>query len=123
MQRALLHRPLGQWPEELAAGALTLDFEARHRRRSRLNMDLGEEILLELPRAVAMHHGDGLQLEDGRWLRVRAAAEDVVEVSHKEAMQLVRIAWHLGNRHTPTQICHRRLRIRADRVIEAMLAG
>ena len=123
MHRALLHRPVGQWPEELASDAVTLDFEGRHRRRIRLCADLGEEILLELPRAVAMGDGDGLQLEDGRWLRVQAAAEDVVEVSHKDALQLMRIAWHLGNRHTPTEIRHHRLRIRPDHVIEAMLSG
>ena len=121
--RASTHRPAGHWPEERAAGSLTLDYEARHRRRIRLAVDQGEDILLDLPNAVAMADGDGLQLEDGRWLRVRAAAEPIVEVRHDDPDQLVRLAWHLGNRHLPTEIRDGVLRIRPDHVIEDMLQG
>lgn len=118
---ASIHRPAGLWPNEKAAGSLTLDFEARHRRRIRLTADQGEEILLDLPQAVAMADGDGLQLDDGRWLKVQAAEELIVEVRHKDPHQLVRLAWHLGNRHLPTEIRNHVLRIRADHVIEDML--
>src|SRR6516162_2796681 len=121
MHRALIHRPAGHWPKEKAAGAITLDFDARHRRRIRLTTDQGEDVLLDLPKAVAMADGDGLQLEDGRLLKVQAAAEPIVEVKHKDPDQLIRIAWHLGNRHLPTEIRHDVLRIRADHVIESML--
>src|ERR1700741_4407674 len=78
--RASVHRLAGDWPTEKAAGSLTLDFDARHRRRFRLTGDQGEDVLLDLPQAVAMADGDGLHLEDGRWLKVRAAAELLVEV-------------------------------------------
>jgi urease accessory protein len=118
-----IHRSAGHWPEEKAIGFLTLDFDLRHRRRIRLTADQGEDVLLDLPKAVAMKDGDGLQLEDGRWLRVQAAAEDVVEVRHKDPNQLVRLAWHLGNRHLPTEIGDSLLRIRPDHVIEHMLLG
>src|SRR5215469_15684229 len=111
MHYASIHRRAGQWPAKIAAGAITLDFDARHRRRIRLTADQGEDILLDLPEAVAMADGDGLQLEDGRWLRVRAAAEPVVEVRHRDPKQLVRVAWHLGNRHLPTEIGNQVLRI------------
>jgi urease accessory protein len=120
---ALIHRPAGHWPKERAAGALTLDFDGRHRRRIRLTTDQGEDVLLDLPKAVAMADGDGLQLEDGRWLEVQAAAELIVEVRHKDPHQLVRLAWHLGNRHLPTEIQSEVLRIRPDHVIEEMLHG
>jgi urease accessory protein len=123
MHRALIHRPAGHWPKDKAAGALTLDFDARHRRRIRLTTDQGEDVLLDLPKAVAMADGDGLQLEDGRLLKVQAAAELVVEVKHKDPNQLIRIAWHLGNRHLPTEIRDHVLRIRPDHVIEDMLHG
>ena len=76
-----------------------------------------------LPQAVAMADGDGLQLEDGRWLKVQAAAELIVEVRHKDPNQLMRLAWHLGNRHLPTEIRNQVLRIRPDHVIEDMLHG
>ena len=118
---ASIHRIAGRWPKEKAAGTLTLDFDARHRRRIRLTADQGEDVLLDLPKAVAMAEGDGLQLEDGRWLKVQAATELVVEARHKDPNQLVRLAWHLGNRHLPTEIRHQVLRFRPDHVIEDML--
>jgi urease accessory protein len=120
---ANIHRSAGHWPKENASGSLTLDFDARHRRRIRLRADEGEEVLLDLPNAVAMADGDGLQLDDGRWLRIQAAAEPVVEIRHKDPRQLVRLAWHLGNRHLPTEIQNQVLRIRPDHVIEGMLRG
>ena len=123
MHYASIHRPAGHWPKEKAAGTVTLDFDARHRRRVRLTTDQGEDVLLDLPKAVAMADGDGLQLEDGRLLRVQAAAELVVEVRHRDPSQLTRLAWHLGNRHLPTEIRDRVLRIRPDHVIEDMLLG
>jgi urease accessory protein len=120
---APIHRPAGQWPKEKAAGVVTLDFDSRHRRRIRLITDQGKNVLLDLPKAVAMADGDGLQLDDGKWLRIQAAAELVVEVRHEDPNQLVRLAWHLGNRHLPTEIRSRVLRIRPDHVIEEMLHG
>jgi urease accessory protein len=123
MHSASIHRPAGHWPKKNAVGTLTLDFDARHRRRIRLTADEGEDILLDLPKAVAMADGDGLQLEDGRWLMVQAAAEQVVEIRHRNPNQLVRLAWHLGNRHLPTEIRDQTLRIRPDHVIEHMLCG
>ena len=123
IHRASIHRPAGHWPKEKAEGLLTLDFDARHRRRIRLTSDQGEDVLLDLPKAVAMADGDGLQLEDGRWLKVRAAAEVIIEVRHNDPNQLVRLAWHLGNRHLPTEISDQVLRIRPDHVIEDMLLG
>lgn len=123
MHRASVHRPAGQWPQEKAAGSLTLDFDARHRRRFRLIADQGDDILLDLPQAMAMADGDGLQLDDGRWFKVQAAAEDLVEIRHEAPIQLMRLAWHLGNRHLPTEIRDRVLLIRPDHVIEEMLRG
>src|SRR5215470_15729608 len=121
IHRASKHRPAGHWPTEKAAGSLTLDSDSRHRRRIRLTADQGEDVLLDLPKAIAMVDGDGLQLDDGRWLRVQAAAEEVVQIRHKDSHQLMRLAWHLGNRHLPTEIRHEFLRIRPDCVIEDIL--
>ena len=121
MHCASIHRPAGHWPKEGATGSVTLDFDARYRRRIRLTTDQGEDVLLDLPKAVAMADGDALQLEDGKLLKVVAAAEAVVEVRHKEPNQLMRLAWHLGNRHLPTEIRDQVLRIRPDHVIEEML--
>ena len=121
IHRASIHRTAGHWPKENAAGTLTLDFDGRHRRRIRLTADQGEDVLLDLPNAVAMADGDGLQLDDGRWLKIQAAPELVVEIRHQDFHQLVRLAWHLGNRHLPMEIRDQVLHIRPDHVIEDML--
>jgi len=123
MHYTLTHQRAGSWPEEKAVDTLTLDFDARHHRRIRLTTDKGEDVLLYLPNAVAMADGDGLQLEDGRWIAVRAAAEVIVEISHDDPERLVSIAWHLGNRHVQTDVRRRVLHIRPDHVIEDMLEG
>lgn len=122
-QRAVVHGRAGEWPQQDAAGTITLDFDHRYRRRFRLVTDQGDEVILDLPIAVAMADRDGVQLDDGTWFLVRAAPEPVVDVAHEDSGQLVRLAWHLGNRHVPTEICHQSLRIRPDHVIEAMLRG
>jgi len=120
MQRAIAHFNATDWPSEQAADGVTLNFDERHRRRIRLCTDNGEEILLDLPKAIAMAHGDGLRISDGRWLTVRAAPEPLLEIRCATPLALSRMAWHLGNRHLPTDITAGQLRIRPDHVIEAM---
>lgn len=122
--RRLIERaPARSWPAEAALDSVTLDFDARHRRRIRLTGDGGTALLLDLPRAVALAEGDGLRLEAGGWVAVRAAAEPVMEVRAGDPLTLARLAWHLGNRHLATEIADGVLRIRPDHVIEAMLQG
>ena len=70
-----------------------------------------------------MSEGDGLELDNGSYIRVRAAAEPVLEITAETATDLLRIAWHLGNRHLPLQALQDRLRIRADHVIADMVEG
>ena len=123
MRRAVEHARAGQWPTGEGAGTLTLDFDTRHRRRMRLTSDAGDDVLLDLPKAVAMAEGDGVRLEEGGWLAVRAAAEPVLEIQADSPHLLMRIAWHLGNRHLATEIHPTSLRIRPDHVIEEMLRG
>jgi urease accessory protein len=123
MERAIAHFNAHDWPAELAEDGVTLAFDDRHRRRIRLRTDGGEDILLDLPKAKAMAHGDGLRISDGRWLAVRAAPEPLLEIRCPTPQALVRMAWHLGNRHLPTDVTADRLRIRPDHVIEAMVRG
>ena len=121
--RLVEHALAGHWPSGEARDSLTLDFDARHRRRIRLTGDRGTPLLLDLPRAVALAEGDGLRLEAGGWVAVRAAAEPVMEVRCADPQALARLAWHLGNRHLPTEISGEVLRIRPDPVIAGMLRG
>jgi len=115
---------LGQhrWTQS-AADTVVLDFDDRHRRRMAMTGTRGLEFLLDLENAVALRGGDALVLEDGRLIEVVAAAEPLLEIRGADPLHLVRVAWHLGNRHLPTQIMPKGLRIRRDHVIEAMVKG
>ena len=121
--RLIEHAPPGEWPRDDEAGTLTLAFDERHRRRVRLTSDQGADLMLDLPRAVALAEEDGLKCELGGWFRVIAAPEPVLEVAGRDATHLARLAWHLGNRHTPTEVRANALRVRQDHVLEAMLDG
>jgi urease accessory protein len=123
MLRAVEHRSASDWPSGEATDSLTLDYDNRHRRRICLKTDAGAELLLDLPKAMAMAHGDGLRLEDGRWVGVKASPEALIEIRSDSTGQLARIAWHIGNRHLPAQIMEGAIRIRPDHVMEAMVAG
>ena len=102
---------------------VVLDFDARHRRRVMMHGVRGLAVLLDLAEATALRGGDALVLDDGSLVEVVAAAEPLVEVSAVDPAAMVRIAWHLGNRHLPVQLHGKRLRLRRDHVIEAMIEG
>jgi urease accessory protein len=108
---------------QAAADTVVLDFDDRHRRRMAMTGTRGLEFLLDLEHAVALRGGDALVLEDGRLIEVVAAPEPLLEIRCSDPLHLVRVAWHLGNRHLPTQIMPKGLRIRRDHVIEAMVKG
>jgi urease accessory protein len=122
MIRATQVRGQQRW-SEAAADTVVLDFDDRHRRRMAMTGTRGLQFLLDLEQAVALRGGDALVLEDGRLIEVVAAPEPLLEIRGRDPGHLVRIAWHLGNRHLPTQITARALRIRRDHVIEAMVRG
>jgi len=105
------------------ADTVVLDFDDRHRRRMAMTGTRGLEFLLDLENAVALRGGDALVLDDGRLIEVVAAPEPLLEIKGTDPHHLVRVAWHLGNRHLPTQIMAKGLRIRRDHVIEAMVKG
>src|SRR5436190_16743958 len=123
MRRAITVHTRGHWPDEAAIDSVTLAFLDRHRRRIRLVADSGTPFLLDLARAQRLAEGDGLELDNGSYIRVRSAAEPVIEIAADSPGDLLRIAWHLGNRHLPLQAIEGRLRIRADHVIAAMVEG
>jgi urease accessory protein len=122
MIRATQVRGQYRWSEP-PADTVVLDFNDRHRRRMAMTGTRGLEFLLDLESAVALRGGDALVLEDGRLVEVVAAPEPLAEIRGSDPQHLVRLAWHLGNRHLPTQITARGLRIRRDHVIEAMVKG
>jgi len=122
MIRATGIRAQHRWTEA-AADTVVLDFDDRHRRRMAMTGTRGLAFLLDLENAVALRGGDALVLDDGRLVEVVAAPEPLIEIRGSDPHHLLRLAWHLGNRHLPTQILPKGLRIRRDHVIEAMVRG
>ena len=114
--------PAGGWDTERETDRVLIDYDRRFRRRIVLTTVSGAEVLIDLPVAVRLRDGDGL-LVDGGVVRVCAQAEELMEIHAHEEGDLVRIAWHLGNRHLPVQLLGEYIRIRADHVIGEMVEG
>ncbi len=106
-----------------ASDAVELSYDERHRRRIRMTSIEGRAFLLDLPKAVALADGDQLVLDDGSVLSVRAIPERVIDIRADSGRHLTTIAWHLGNRHWPTQVLEDGLRIRFDPVLVDMIEG
>jgi urease accessory protein len=102
---------------------LVLPFEQRQKSRLRTRLRSGEEVGLFLERGALLRGGDCLVADDGRLVRIVAAAEDLMEVRCSDTGVLARAAYHLGNRHCPVAIGSGWLRFAADHVLAEMLHG
>jgi urease accessory protein len=111
----IVHRKAGSALSE----SVTLDYAERFLRRKRLVTNTGRAVMIDLAETTSLDDGDALELTDGTKIGIMAALEPVVKVTG----DLARLAWHIGNRHTPCQICADHLVIRRDHVLEAMLKG
>ncbi len=100
------------------ADRVVLDYEARFLRRKVLTTQGGARLLVDLPQAMSLADGGVLLTEGGEEIAVVAAVEPVLDIT---GVSLPRLAWHIGNRHTPCQILPDRLRIQRDPVIRHML--
>lgn len=105
--------------QSIPTDLVTLDYEERFLRRKVLKTVHGDAFLVDLPETMSLDQGDCFVLGDDTLIEVIAAEEDLLEI---RASDLIRLAWHIGNRHTPCQIGTDHLAIRHDHVIEAMLA-
>jgi urease accessory protein len=115
--------PAGTWDPKLEIDHVLIDYDSRFRRRIVLTTISGAEVLIDLAEAVRLRDGDGLVTAFGGVICVRAQSEPLLEIRTHHEGDLVRIAWHLGNRHLPVQLLGDRIRIRADHVIKAMVEG
>ncbi len=111
--QTILHHP-SQDPEDF----VILDYDARFLRRKVMITQSGAELLVDLPKTTSLGHGDAFEATDGTLIGIQAAAEPLLEVT---GHALHRIAWHIGNRHTPCQIEENRLLIQRDHVMTNML--
>jgi len=104
-------------------GELVLPFHLREKSRLRAVLKNGEEVAVLRPRGTVLRGGDLLQGEGTRVVRVVAELEAVYRIEHGQENGLLRCAFHLGNRHTQTEVGQGWLRIRADAVLREMLLG
>lgn len=109
--------PRGAWRD--AVDRVVLGYDERFLRRKRLVTAGGRGFMVDLPDTANLAGGEAFGLADGTCIEVVAAREPVLIVRG----DLARLAWHIGNRHTPCQIEADRLLIRADPVLEGMLSG
>jgi urease accessory protein len=105
------------------ADTVTLDHEGRHRRRVALKGEGGLDFLLDLDKAAVLNDGDAVKLEDGRLVQVKAAPQPLLEIRAENPLRLMRIAWHIGNRHTPAEIAVDAIYIEDDHVLAEMVRG
>ena len=113
----------GEWDRTRAVDRVVLDADDRLRRRIVLTTEKGLKLLLDFPEPLMLRDGDGLVLDDGAIVVVAGQAEALVEISAKAPLDLIRLAWHIGNRHTDAQFTGKALRIRRDHVLEEMVKG
>ncbi|NDG48446.1 MAG: urease accessory protein UreE [Rhodospirillales bacterium] len=123
MRSAKMTKVIGSFLPDAVQESVTLDFDDRFRRRKVFRTDSGAEFLLDLPEAQVLRDGDALPLSDGSLVLVRAAPEPLLEIQAETPEHLLRLAWHLGNRHLPADLQGGKILIRFDHVIERMLIG
>lgn len=110
----IIHRT----PTKAADYRCSLTYADRFLRRKRLDTDCGIGFVLDLEQTTNLNHGDHIELTDGTRIAVIAKPETLAAVT---GPNLVELAWHIGNRHTPCQIDADRLLIQHDHVIEHMV--
>jgi urease accessory protein len=123
MQRAISVVRKAAVRAEKVVDTVTLDHEGRQRRRIALTGDRGLAFLLDLDKATVLADGDAVKLEDGGLVQVKAAAQPLLEITAENPLRLLRLAWHIGNRHTPAEITADAIYIERDHVLAEMVRG
>ena len=113
------------------AASVTLDWDVRQKSRFDAESSDGRHVGVFLPRGTVVRGGDVLITQDGSLLRVVAAPQTVLKItgctdahhghSHDPAFDLMRAAYHLGNRHVPIELKPDHLKIEPDHVLADML--
>jgi urease accessory protein len=107
------------------ASEVVLDWDVRQKSRFETTDSLGRTLGVFLPRGTVIRGGDVLVAEDSSMVRVVAALQSVLKIthctSHGSPFDLIRAAYHLGNRHVPIELKPDHLKIEPDHVLAEML--
>ena len=107
----------------LAFDRVVLEHDERRLRRKLLRLVGGSEVMVDFPQTITLEHLSALQLDDGRLVEIVAAEELLYAITARDTAHLVRLAWHIGNRHTSAQLEDGRILIKRDHVLRTMLEG
>ena len=121
MPRATRHIPAAERQSAPIADTLILPYSQRLAQKGFLFGAKGTCVELDLAEPVRLRTDDALVLEDGGLVEVVAEPEPLIEARAVDLAALARLAWHMGDRHVPVQVLERRLRLKRDPVIEALL--
>lgn len=122
MLRAVAHLP-AHHGRGAAIDSITLAHDERRLRRKMLTGKKGTEVLVDFPNTITLDHEGALELENGQLIEILAAREYLYAVTARDTGHLLRLAWHIGNRHTPAQLDANRILIKRDHVLKTMLEG
>ena len=107
------------------AASVMLDWDTRQKSRFDATDSTGRQLGVFLPRGTVVRGGDVLVAEDGSLVRVEAAPQKVLRITacaeHGSPFDLMRAAYHLGNRHVPIELRPEHLQIEPDHVLAEML--
>jgi urease accessory protein len=107
------------------AASVELDWDLRQKSRFEATDSTGRQIGIFLPRGTVLRGGDALVAEDGSLIKVIAAPQTVLRItscsSHGSGFDLIRAAYHLGNRHVPIELKPDHLKIEPDHVLADLL--
>ena len=107
------------------AATVELDWDVRQKSRFDATDSAGRLLGVFLPRGTVVRGGDVLVAEDGSLVRVQAAPQAVLEVracaEHGSPFDLLRAAYHLGNRHVPLELKPDHLKLEPDHVLADLL--
>ena len=122
MHRAVAHLPASHG-RGAAIDSITLAHDERRLRRKLLTGKNGTEVMVDFPNTVTLDHHGALELDSGELFEIIAASEVLYAVTARDPAHLLRLAWHIGNRHTPAQLDADRILIKRDHVLKTMLQG
>ena len=97
---------------------ITLTYDQRFIRRKKLVSDNNFGFFVNLSETVSLKKNEGFLLDNGSIILIKSAEEELLEITSNN---LMKITWHIGNRHIPCQIENERLLIQVDKVIENLI--
>lgn len=113
----LTHPPAGEVP------SIALSFDTRQKSRFRATLATGEDIGVDLPRTGVLRSGHYIATADGQVLQILAAPQALMQATAAQAFELLKAAYHLGNRHVPLMLTPDALYFEPDHVLADMLRG